>query len=260
MAVAAAAVQPLAAKDANANQKAPDPKTTARVEAIKADVQPGAQGALTTKTTDLLQTPSGRRAAAGGPGDDAAFGPALEAKTDDAKTTQTQTQPDANAAAVATPANLIQTAAAGVHGAPQTVANLAAQIVKKLDGRSSQFDVQLDPAGLGKVDVRISIGADGRMTAAMSFDTPQAAAELRGRASELQQAMEKAGFDLSGGMSFDVATDSGQGGQAQTQQQDTGAAFRGRAFQAAIDTTVDAMPAPQLLLRPSALAGVDIRI
>jgi flagellar hook-length control protein FliK len=252
-------VQPLAARDANANQKAPDPKTTARVEAIKADVQPGAPGALTAKTTDLLQTPSDG-APQGGPGDDAAFGPALEAKTDDAKTTQTQTQPDANAAAVATPANLIQTAAAAVHGAPQTVANLAAQIVKKLDGRSSQFDVQLDPAGLGKVDVRISIGADGRMTAAMSFDTPQAAAELRGRANELQQAMEKAGFDLSGGMSFDVAADSGQGGQAQTQQQDTGAAFRGRAFQAALDTTVDAMPAPQLLLRPSALAGVDIRI
>jgi hypothetical protein len=96
------------------------------------------------------------------------------------------------------------------------------------------------------------------MSAAMSFDTPQAAAELKARAGELQQAMEQSGFDLTGGMSFDVAADSGQGGQAQNQQPDTGAAFRGRAFQAALDTTADA--APQLMLRRTATSGVDIRI
>jgi flagellar hook-length control protein FliK len=73
----------------------------------------------------------------------------------------------------------------------------------------------------------------------------------------LQQAMEQSGFDLTGGMSFDVASDSGQGGQAQNQQPDSGAVFRGRAFQA-LDTTPDA--APQLPLRRTATSGVDIRI
>jgi hypothetical protein len=93
----------------------------------------------------------------------------------------------------------------------------------------------------------------------MSFDTPQAAAELKSRSVELQQAMEQAGFDMSGGMSFDVTSDRGQGGQAQQQQADNGAVFRGRAFQAALDTTAD-VPPPQLSLRRSAMAGVDIRI
>src|SRR4029078_13311066 len=72
-----------------------------------------------------------------------------------------------------------------VRGSPQTVANLAAQIAKKLEGGSALFDVQLAPAGLGRVDVRMEIGASGRMTAAMTFDTPQGGAELRARARAL---------------------------------------------------------------------------
>jgi len=154
-------------------------------------------------------------------------------------------------------------AAVPVRGSPETVAHLAAQIVKKLDGRASHFDVELNPAGLGRVDVRIEIGAGGKMTAAMSFDTPQAAAELRGRAHELQQALEHAGFDTSGGLSFDVAGDRGQGGRNMAeQQQNNGDSWRGRAFQAALDTAGDADAAglgalDQYSRRAS---GVDIRI
>lgn len=187
----------------------------------------------------------------------------LPAATDDKDDDQPTGQASAptSAAPAATDPAVSQAAAAVVRGSPQTVANLAAQIIKKLDARSSQFDVQLDPAGLGKVDVRIAIGADGKMSAAMSFDTPQAAAELRSRSGDLQKALEQSGFDVSGGMSFDVASDSGQGRQAQDQSQsNAGAAFRGRAFQAALDTAADAAPAPQLTLRRTALSGVDIRI
>ncbi len=166
---------------------------------------------------------------------------------------------DPTAAPVATAANVTHAAATAVRGSPQTVANLTAQIVKKLDARQTEFDVQLHPAGLGKVDVRVAIGSDGKMSAALSFDSPRAAAELKSRANELQQALEQSGFDLSGGMSFDVANGGGQNGQAQQQQADNGAVFRGRAFQSALDT-VDAAPAPQLIPQRSALSGVDIRI
>ena len=160
-----------------------------------------------------------------------------------------------------TPATLSH-AAAILRGSPQTVASLAAQIARKLDGRSSRFDVQLDPAGLGKVDVRIEIGASGRMTAAMSFDTPQAAAELRARAGELQKALEQAGFDLSGGMSFDVAGDGGRGAQDRQNAagQSGGATFRGRAFQVALDAGGEAAASNSLNLRRAASDSVDIRI
>ena len=185
---------------------------------------------------------------------------ALDAEAGADEPTATQAPGDPATASTTTPATLAAAAAVAVRGSPQTVANLAAQIVKKLDARSTQFDVQLDPAGLGKVDVRVEIGADGKMSAAMSFDTPQAAAELRSRSVELQQALAQSGFDVTGGMSFDVSSDRGQNGQAQNQQQDSGAAFRGRAFQAALDTTADAPLVSQLSLRRTSASGVDIRI
>jgi flagellar hook-length control protein FliK len=144
------------------------------------------------------------------------------------------------------------------------VANLAAEIAKKLDGRSTRFDVELNPQGLGRVDVRMEIGASGRMTAAMTFDTPHAAAELRARSAELQRHLEQAGFDMSGGLSFDVAGDRGHGRHAQQHQEsDQGPAFRGRAFQQALATAGDAAQSAvsgALNLRRSLRSGVDVRI
>ncbi len=154
-----------------------------------------------------------------------------------------------------------------VRGAPETVANLAAQILKKLEGQSTRFDLELDPAGLGKVNVRLEIGAQGALTAAMSFDNPQAAAELRGRAAELQKALEQAGFNLAGGLTFDVASDRGQQQQPgqpwQDQGEAAGRAFRRQAFDAALDTAGDANETATngaLRLRRGVTAGLDVRI
>ena len=160
---------------------------------------------------------------------------------------------------------LIHPALIPVRGSPQTVANLAAQIAKKLEGRLTRFDLELNPQGLGRVDVRMEIGATGRISAAMTFDTPAAAAELRARANELQRHLEQAGFDLSGGLSFDVAGDRGQGRQTQHQQSDSepGQAFRGRAFQQALATADGAAQSAvsgALNLRRGLISGVDVRI
>ena len=152
-----------------------------------------------------------------------------------------------------------------VRGSPETVANMAAQIIKKLEGKTTRFDIELNPHGLGKVDVRIEIGAHGRVTAGMTFDNPQAAADVKARAAELQQTLERAGFDMSGGLSFDVASDRGQQqqqNQAWQDQTEMGRAFQGRAFRAALDTA-DAADTPNqgaLRLRRGVSAGLDVRI
>jgi hypothetical protein len=156
-------------------------------------------------------------------------------------------------------------AAAMIRGAPETVANLAAEILKKLEGRTTRFDVELDPIGLGRVDVRVEIGAQGRLTAALAFDNPQAAAELKNRAGELQRALEQAGFDLSGGLSFDFNGGRGQSGQglAGQQQDNPGAAWGGRAFQAALDVAGEAsetVMSSLLQAQRRTESGLDIRI
>jgi Meckel syndrome type 1 protein len=167
--------------------------------------------------------------------------------------------PPPTAGPAATPAPVM------LRGAPETVANLAAQILKKLDSRSTRFDVELEPAGLGRVDVRLEIGAHGQVSAALAFDNPHTAQELKNRSGELTRALEQAGFDVSGGLSFDVAGDRGQSGRGGGFQQDDNAssAWRGRAFQAALDTTAEAdvaSPVASLKLRRALAAGVDIKI
>jgi len=99
----------------------------------------------------------------------------------------------------------------------------------------------------------------------MTFDNPQAAADVKARAAELQRALEQAGFDLSGGMSFDVAHDRGQQQQNQAWQDqgDAGRAFQGRAFRAALETAGDAADAANqgaLRLRRGVNSGLDLRI
>ena len=166
--------------------------------------------------------------------------------------------------AVATPAPAVA-ASQAVHAkaGPETIAHLATQIVKKLDGRATRFDVELNPAGLGRVEVRVEIGSQGQLSAAMSFDNPQAASELRSRASELQRALEQAGFDLSGGLSFNVADDRNRGGQGQFGQEPQDASGRGRAFEAVLNRQGDASGGSTggpINLQRRTLSGVDVWI
>ena len=105
----------------------------------------------------------------------------------------------------------------------ETTAQLAAQIIKKLEGRSTRFDMALTPEGLGRVDVSLEIDSDGRLAARLAFDNPAAATDMRARADELRRQLQDAGFQLtqdslefsdrnpssgfSGGGAFDRAPD-----------------------------------------------------
>jgi hypothetical protein len=102
-----------------------------------------------------------------------------------------------------------QTSAEAATGAA-IVSQIAAQVAKSVDGKSTRFDITLDPAGLGHVNVKVEIGAQGQVTAQLSFDNAHTAAEAKSQAGQLQQALEQAGFNIAqGGLSFDVG---GQGG------------------------------------------------
>lgn len=170
----------------------------------------------------------------------------------------------------AEPAPAVQSAAATqgaeapaeVRGSPETVAKLASDIVRKLDGKTTKFDLQLDPLGLGKVDVSVEINADGRLSAVLSFDSAQAANELRGRSAELRQALQQAGFDVAdNSLSFDLSSQGGGFGGRDAGQQDA-RPWSGRAFQTAqagLDEA-DARLAAASTYSRTPSGGVDIRI
>jgi flagellar hook-length control protein FliK len=182
-----------------------------------------------------------------------------------ADTTANLDAPDQSNASTATSAsatNLEARDAARVAATSATVADLAAQVSRKLQGRNTHFDIQLTPEGLGRVDVRVDIDAQGKLTAAMAFDNPHAAAELRGRAGDLQRALEQAGFDISGGLSFQSPQD-GQGGRQFADQAPDREAWQGRAFQNALgvaDEAETAAVAARLYQQRRSPTGVDLRI
>lgn len=258
--VLAAASQP----GAKAEAPVPPPPRSQRSERGKAAADTDAPSAL--KATEAVDKPVHAKAV------DAAAKPAAasaDARSPDTLEPEVEGAADADDSAVPLDAKSASQASApaahtthAVRGSPETVATLAAQIVKKLEGQSTRFDLELNPNGLGKVDVRIEIGAQGQLSASMLFDNAQAAHELKSRATELQRALEQAGFDLSGGLSFDVADQGRHQGQAWQDQAEAGHAFRGQAFRAALETAGDADIATQgaLRLRRGVNAGLDLRI
>ncbi len=144
-----------------------------------------------------------------------------------------------------------------VRGAPETVARLAAGMIEKLEARSGRFDLQLDPNGMGSVDVRVQIGADGQLTASLGFESARAAAELRGRSDELRQSLEQAGFTVpEGGLSFDF-TGQGQGQQGRPGPDLADSRRGGAAFARAL-VAQDAPPAVSTRFRT--VRGLDVLI
>ena len=121
----------------------------------------------------------------------------------------------------------------------ETTAHLAAQIARKLEGRSTRFDMVLTPEDLGRVDVSLEIGADGRLAARLAFDNPAAAAELRGRADELRRQLQDAGFQLAGDSLDFTQRDTSSGGGFDRQQQQHQSLFaRGARLTAQADLSI----------------------
>ncbi|WP_269516217.1 flagellar hook-length control protein FliK [Brevundimonas subvibrioides] len=138
----------------------------------------------------------------------------------------------AQAAAAATP--MLSTLS---QGAIYATAQIAAQIVKKLEGRSTRFEMALTPDDLGRVDVSLDIDADGQLSARLAFDNPLAAADLRGRVDELRRQLTDAGFTVADdALSFDQREpSSGAGGFDRGHDRNPA-----RAFGAASRLTLDA--------------------
>jgi hypothetical protein len=141
----------------------------------------------------------------------------------------------------------------------EATAQIAAQILRRLEGRSTRFEIALTPAELGRVDVKLDIDSDGRLKARLAFDNPAAATDLRGRADELRRQLEAAGFDLgddalefaerdSGSSAFDRGRDTRDG--------------QSRAFEAAarLNAEIDVAQPPRWMALTLSPSGVDMKV
>ncbi|MEZ6022856.1 MAG: flagellar hook-length control protein FliK [Hyphomonadaceae bacterium] len=85
------------------------------------------------------------------------------------------------------------------------------EIIRRFDGGNTSFELRLDPPELGRVEVRLEVSRDHRVTAMIAADSPQALTELARHARELEQTLQAAGLELSdSGLSFDLRQGGGE--------------------------------------------------
>jgi flagellar hook-length control protein FliK len=115
----------------------------------------------------------------------------------------------------ATPATTTPQIAATLHVSQQpqqnmpadqaTFAALGVAIAAKSKDGEKQFDINMHPAELGRVDVRISVDADGKTQAHLSAEHPQTLQLLQNDKTTLERSLRDAGLNVANnGLSFSL--------------------------------------------------------
>ena len=96
--------------------------------------------------------------------------------------------------------------------APVPVSGLAVEIAASVQSGKTHFEVRLDPADLGRIDVRIDVDRNGQVTSHLTVEKPETLSMLKQDAPQLQQALNDAGLKTgSGGLQFSLRDQSSSG-------------------------------------------------
>jgi flagellar hook-length control protein FliK len=178
------------------------------------------QNAATPQTPTTGKQETATAAVQGTPADAAAQAPAAAARdrtvasathaaaAADVADTNTQAiggtfQPQFNStSALNSTSNLTVTSAAG---GTVPLSGVALEIAANVKSGKSSFDIRLDPADLGRIDVRVQIDQNGQVTSHLTVEKPETLSMLRQDAPQLQQALNDAGLKTdSGGLQFSL--------------------------------------------------------
>ncbi|HEX7775007.1 MAG TPA: flagellar hook-length control protein FliK, partial [Parvibaculum sp.] len=132
---------------------------------------------------------------------------------------------------------------------------IALQIARNLQKGVNRFDIRLDPAEMGRIDVRMEVSRDGAVAAHLTVEKPETLSLLQRDAGSLQQALSDSGLQANpDSLSFSLR-DQNAGGNAQGSN--TGGPAISPLAAAATDETI---VSPLYNVNLSATGGVDIRI
>jgi flagellar hook-length control protein FliK len=193
---------PLSAQTATEIEpRAPAPAPGGRTEAKRPNESSGAKAVAMAPHTLVNAAPARNAASPLAPANEQAAPQPTISTPDSAPAAQ----PSALAATTTQASTHVQHSAieAGTHRAAPAAAQAAREIIRRFDGASTSFELRLDPPELGRVEVRMDVSRDHRVTAVIAADSPQALTELARHARELEQQLQAAGLQLSDhGLSF----------------------------------------------------------
>jgi chemotaxis protein MotD len=103
------------------------------------------------------------------------------------------------------------TVTAATHAAVP-LSGLAMEIAASAKSGKSRFEIRLDPADLGRIDVRIDVDRNGQVTSHLTVERPETLSMLRQDANQLQRALDNAGLSTgNSGLQFSLRDQSSQG-------------------------------------------------
>lgn len=134
---------------------------------------------------------------------------------------------------------------------------IALQVARNLQKGINRFDIRLDPAEMGRIDVRMEVKRDGNVAAHMIVERPETLDLLRRDSSALQQALNDAGLQADAdSLNFSLRDDT-QGGNTQAFDSEG----RNAGGSNATDVTSDeGQTGPIYNINLSANGGIDIRV
>jgi chemotaxis protein MotD len=150
-----------------------------------------------------------------------------------------------------------QLTATAANGAAVPLSGLAMEIAASANSGKTRFEIRLDPAELGRIDVRIDIDRHGQVTSHLTVERPETLSMLRQDANQLQRALDNAGLSTgNSGLQFSLRDQSSQG-------QNDGNQSNPNAHRLVVseDDTVPAVVAGRSYGRMlGSSSGVDIRV
>lgn len=103
--------------------------------------------------------------------------------------------------------------------APVPVSGLAIALAASVQSGKTHFEMRLDPADLGRIDVRIDVDRSGQVTSHLTVEKPETLSMLQHDAPQLQQALNDAGLKTGGGgLQFSLRDQSSSGQNNGNQQ------------------------------------------
>jgi hypothetical protein len=173
-----------------------------------------------------------------------------------------QAAPGGPAVAVPTPGQIPPQAVSQVQPAPvesharmafhpdKAAREMGLEIARRVSNGSNELLIRLDPAELGRINIRMSVNEHGHLRAVVAADAPLVLDAIKGNIVELNRSLEQAGvLTDSQSFRFDRGGNSEQGSQWQQHYQQRGAATHRN------DTSTQARNDDEPTYRPMATNG-----
>lgn len=154
-----------------------------------------------------MQSAASRTATGPTPNADIAPEIKVDASQQPATPAGADTLPAARETATVTTQHTTQAQSAPQNAPPATV-QVYQRMIERFDGRAQRYEIRLDPAELGRVDVRIEVGADKKVHAVLAAHDSAALTDLMRGQRSLERALSDAGIDVAdGGIRFELSND-----------------------------------------------------